>query len=90
MVYLITYDLHKVGRDYRPVDELLTRAGAIHPMGSVWLIDTNSSSGQLRDALKVVVDGNDEVFVTRLAPQDWASYNFDQSAVAWLNAPRNW
>ena len=91
MIYLITYDLHKQGRNYQPVNDLLSKAGAIHPMGSVWLVDSTATTAQWRDALQSVVDTNDEVFVARLVRQDWASFGFDKSATTWLHsASRNW
>ena len=91
MVLLVAYDLHAPGRSYDAVARLLlTSNSSVHPQGSVWLIDSQYSTGYWRDALKNVGDSNDEFFVVRLN-HDWASFNFDSSAASWLNdTQRTW
>lgn len=90
MVLLVAYDLHAPGRSYNPVARLLQQANSwVHPQGSVWLIDTEQNPEVWRDALKRTGDLNDEFFVVRLNPTPaWASYNFDRTAVTWLNDSR--
>lgn len=91
MVYLVTYDLHKVGRNYQPVFDLLNKNGAVHPMGSVWLVDSSFSRHEWRNALRDAVDGNDEILVVQLHRDEWASFNLDSSAASWLESPaRSW
>lgn len=91
MIHMITYDLHQAGRNYPQVHELLTKNKAIHPMGSVWLVDTVLTVATWRDMLKEATDDNDEIFVTRLASKSWASYKLDKDAVTWLKSPeRSW
>ena len=87
-VLLITYDLKAPGRNYQPVYDYLKKFTYCKSMESVWLVDTTVSTGTIRDGLRGLVDGNDKIFVTRLA-QDWASRNFECGD--WLNKPeRNW
>jgi len=92
MILLITYDLHEYGRDYPKVQAALSRADSfIHPMGSVWLVDTLLDASEWQSLLLDAVDANDEFFITPLKPSAWASFNFDQSAVTWLNSQsRRW
>jgi hypothetical protein len=92
MIYFVTYDLHQHGRDYDAVAAVLNSAqSAIHPMGSVWFIQSAASAGAWRDALREAGDENDEHFVARISPNDWASFNLDANAATWLNDPaRTW
>lgn len=87
-VVLVTYDLRAPGRNYDPVFTYLKRFTHCKGMESVWLLDTTTSTGQIRDALQALVDANDRIFVTRLA-QDWASVNY--TCGTWLNdSARSW
>ena len=87
-ILLVTYDLKQPGRDYEPVFKYLRQYTHCKKMESVWLLDTTNSTKTVRDHMKQVVDGNDIVFVVRLA-QDWGSFNY--GCADWLNDPsRNW
>lgn len=87
-VLLVTYDLRQPGRNYEPVFAYLKRFTYCKGMESVWLLDTTTPTGQIRDALQALVDANDRLFVVRLH-RDWASLNYDCGA--WLNeAARSW
>lgn len=87
-VLLVTYDLRAPGRNYEPVFAYLKRFTHCKGMESVWLLDTTTPTGQIRDALKTLVDANDRIFVTRLL-KDWASVNY--TCGSWLNdAARTW
>lgn len=87
-VLLVTYDLRQPGRDYTPVHDYLKRFTHCKRMESVWLLDTMTTTEQVRDALKPLVDSNDSVFVVRLH-RDWGSLNY--RCADWLNdASRNW
>lgn len=88
-ILLVTYDLKNLGRNYEPLHSLLKQYNYCKGMESVWLLDTTQTASQVRDLITRVVDGNDIVFVTKLANQSWASNNF--YCGEWLNAPlRNW
>jgi CRISPR/Cas system-associated endoribonuclease Cas2 len=90
VIHLVTYDLHKQGRNYQPVIDLLEKEESVHPMGSVWLLDTDESAEVWRDRLRALVDSNDEVLVVRLR-HSWASLRVDADTVAWLKNPkRTW
>ena len=87
-VYLVTYDLRKPGRDYAPVHTFLKQLAYCKDLESVWLIDTNWTAAQIRDALNQRIDANDKTFVVRLM-RDWAAYGF--GCGDWLNSPnRTW
>ena len=87
-VILVTYDLKQPGRDYGPVHEYLRRFTHCKEMESVWLLDTITTVGTIRDDLRQRIDSNDTVFVSRLTG-DWASWNY--RCADWLNRPdRRW
>ena len=90
MILLVTYDLHSPERDYSDVLDLLRKAESSHPMGSVWLLDTEEPASMWRDRLKRLGDLDDEFLVVRLRG-GWASYGMDKAAVQWLKSPgRSW
>ena len=91
MVLMVSYDLHEPGRDYSRVINQIKEAsgGYFHAQGSLWFIDTTSSTGWWRDELKGRVDGDDVFIVARLY-RDWAGFNMS-GAAKWLNASeRRW
>lgn len=87
-ILLVTYDLKQPGRNYQPVHDYLKGFTYCKGLDSVWLLDTQQTAAQVRDALKQKVDANDKVFVVKLT-NSWASYNY--SCGEWLNKPeRKW
>ena len=87
-VVLVTYDLKQPGRNYQPVYDYLKRFTNCKGLESVWLLDTNTPTRQIRDDLQRLVDNNDKVFVVKIT-KEWYSLNYTCSS--WLNEPaRNW
>lgn len=87
-ILLVTYDLKQPGRDYAPVHNFLKQFTNCKDLESVWLLDTQWTAAQVRDALNGLVDGNDKVFVAPIE-RTWASRNF--TCGNWLNdGSRNW
>ncbi len=76
MVYLITYDLNKTGKDYNSLYSALRRYDFIRDNGldSVWFVSTTWTSGQIYENLRVHLDINDRIFITQIvngAHQGW-------------------
>lgn len=87
-VLLVTYDLKKPGRDYKPVHDYLRQFTHCKRMESVWLLDTRTSCSTIRDGLQERVDSNDVIFIVRLR-RDWASLNY--GCAKWLkDEARSW
>lgn len=88
-ILLVTYDLKQPGRDYKPVHDFLkTNFNWCKGLESVWLIDTQWTTTQVRDGLMQLIDQNDSVFVVRLS-RGWAAFNY--YCADWLNDPaRTW
>lgn len=83
-VQMISYDLRKPGRNY---DELYNAIKAIgtwwHCLESVWLVKTNSSSGDVRTHLQQFIDANDDLVVFGLNG-NWATYGLSDECNNWL------
>jgi hypothetical protein len=83
--FLISYDLHKPGRDYSELYRAIGATGSFaHPLESVWLVTYNGTTAQLRDALMKHVDSNDDLLVAQLVPGTWATYGVNAEAREWM------
>jgi hypothetical protein len=72
-IYLVTYDLRKPGQNYDALYDALKSYPYCHDLESVWFIQSNRNSGDIRDHLKGFIDANDRLFVSRV--DYWASWN---------------
>jgi len=84
MVHVVTYDLHKPGRDYTPVHEYLKRFDWWHCFESTWLVQTSKSAATIRDDLAGLIDSNDDVFVLTFETKGWASWGLSTNCNDWL------
>jgi hypothetical protein len=83
--YMIGYDLNKPGKDY---DGLIEAIKAMfdtwwHHLDSTWLVRTDLSAVDIRDALKAYLDSSDELLVSRISP-DAAWTGFSSRGSSWL------
>lgn len=61
--YVISYDLCKPGRDYQRLYDYLKSYAYAHVVESTWVISTYKTAAQVRDDIRALVDGNDQVLV---------------------------
>ena len=74
MLYVISYDLRKPGRDYKSLTDALKGIGAQRVLESVWAARRDQTSAEkLRDYFKKFIDSNDRLLV--VAVSDWATWN---------------
>lgn len=78
-IYLLSYDLSKPGRNYDDLIAYLEKTyGADgHILDSVWLIESTSDAGEIRDAAQKLIDSNDKLVVLALKPTKggrWATH----------------
>lgn len=67
MIYLITYDLNKKGQDYSELYKAIKELGDnIHPMDSVWFVESDNSAEEINKLLCDTVDENDLIFVSKM------------------------
>jgi len=82
-VYIVNYDLNKLGQNYDCITKKLENYSHWHMQGSGWIIITNASASDIRDNLKPCLDPNDELFVAKLSGEAaWAGYSSD--VTKWL------
>ena len=87
-IMVVTYDLRKPDRNYQSLYDYLETFKYCWHIESVWMLDTDQSTGQIRDGMKGHVEPQDRIFVARLA-HDWASFKY--KCADWLNDPkRTW
>lgn len=84
MVYHISYDLKKPGRDYSSLYDKIKNLGAwCHPVDSTWYMDTTLSVASVRDTLRTVMDSSDALIVTTASiPGAW--FGLDNNVSNWL------
>ncbi|EJQ43710.1 hypothetical protein IEQ_05038 [Bacillus cereus BAG6X1-2] len=66
-VYLITYDLHKFGQDYKGLHQKIKSLGEnIHPLESTWIVSSNHDSKEIYNTLKPSLDSNDCILIVKI------------------------
>lgn len=84
--YMVGYDLNRPGQDYKDLIGAIEKLSGTrwHCLDSTWLIVTDRSAKEIRDALKPHLDGNDELLVAKMAGEGaWAGFNEECSS--WLS-----
>lgn len=85
---LVGYDLDKPGQNYAALEKKLKSLGAYwHCLDSTWMIKTNLTAAQLRDALKTILDLNDKLMVINVTGVNWAWLGFQGPCATWFNDP---
>ena len=89
-VRLVAYDLKVRNKDNKELIEALDGYQSLHLQESVWLVDTQLSSKQLRDHLARVMKDGDKLFISRVT-LNLAWVGLSQTAKNWLTSPsRTW
>lgn len=85
-VLVVSYDLVNPGRNYEALIKLIKAYGSWARLGgSAYLIFTDQTPVQVRDALVAVLDTNDKLFVgTAPAPSAW--YGLPDDVSNWIHA----
>ncbi len=67
MVYSITYDLKKPGKNYDDLYDAIKKLGSwSHYLDSTWLVSTHHSATEINDKLKTIIDKNDSLFISEV------------------------
>lgn len=70
MIYLITYDLKKPGKDYESLHNTLkTSVSWWHYLDSTWIIKTEQSVDYWSEKIRDVIDGNDNFLIVEITKQ---------------------
>ena len=65
--FIVSFDLMKPGQDYPAVTKVLNEIRGVRILRSTWLVPSYEYATAIRSKLLAVMDGNDKVFVGRLA-----------------------
>lgn len=87
MVYLVTYDLNKPGKDYSTLYTALRQYDYIRDNGldSVWFVSTNWTANQIYEHLRVHLDRTDRIIITQMRGGEHQGW-MHQNIWAWINA----
>lgn len=87
MVHLITYDLNKQGKLYTTLYNALKQYDYIRDPGldSVWFVYTTWSSAQIYEHLRIHLDTNDRIFITKIDQNDNFGW-MHKDVWSWLSA----
>ncbi len=70
MVYLVTYDLKSMSKDYSALYDAIKSCGEwIHPLESVWIVDVSKrhlNADQITDILRAHMTQDDTLFVCQI------------------------
>lgn len=78
--FIVNYDLIS-NRDYSKLYEAIENYGSYaHVLESVWIVNSSSSSSDIRDNLKSYIDSDDRLFVAKLTGESaWRNLSKDVS-----------
>ena len=81
--YIVSYDLIAPGKNYQLLYDALEKAGAKKVLLSQWVLNSNQTAMQLRDAIHAYMDANDRILVDELSASNWAGWGllFDPNSL---------
>lgn len=84
MVYHISYDLNRPGKDYSALHAAIKKLGPwCHPVDSTWYVNSSLTAESIVKTLFTVMDASDALIVTRAtAPGAWEGLSDNVST--WL------
>ena len=89
-VKIISYDLGspETSEDYEELIKYIKDLGSwAKPLYSVWFVDTDKTTKEIRDGAEAYMDSNDKLFVAKWDPSSgWASQRLPKSVTDWLHA----
>lgn len=86
--YIVSYDLHQVGRDYARIKKGIEDLGeAAKLLESLWLVNHGSTAAEIRDYLTKFCDSNDSIAVIEIGP-NWATKHCLSDGLAFMKRHR--
>jgi hypothetical protein len=85
--HLVSYDLRTPGKNYSGLHKFLKSFGNwAKPLESVWLIHSDTSSEQVRNAIRQHIDANDRLFVVNVTNREAAWVNLPNDVSEWMKS----
>ncbi len=89
MIYLITYDLKKPGKDYTSLHNTIKTASTWwHYLESTWIIKTDRPVEYWSDKIRSITDGNDNFLIVDITQQKRQGW-LPQKAWEWIRKNDN-
>lgn len=87
---LITYDLHRPGRNYPGLYEEIQALGPARwdCVESTWMVETDVVAKDAASRVHKAMDSNDELLVLDLKSSAWWSYGLNDECAQWLKDRR--
>lgn len=89
-IKIISYDLSQPenSESYEDLIEYIKGLGSwAKPLYSVWFVDTDKTSSEIREGVKAYMDNNDRIFVAKWDPSNgWSSWRLPNDVTDWLHA----
>ncbi len=83
-MYVVALHLTGEASSYEPLNAALQKIGDwSNRLPSAWLIQSNRSARELRDALKAHIGANDRIFVAQIS-RNWAATNMGPGFSEWI------
>jgi len=82
-VYLVTFELRSPDRDYQALFDALNAFTHCQSSESIWFIRSDETHKEIRDNLRVCIDPEDQLFVSRIR-YGWAAWNM--TCADWIHA----
>lgn len=83
-MYVVALHLTGEAASYEPLNAALQKLGDwSNRMPNAWMIQSNRSARELRDAVKPLIGANDRIFVAQFA-RNWAATNMGTGFADWM------
>lgn len=91
-VYLLSYDIHKgTPEEYVELENKIKSYNSIHPLESVWIIDSNLDIDLIYSDIKLSIVNDDIEIILVNISNDIVGRFIDTYTIEWLNSPdRTW
>lgn len=89
MVFIVSYDLIEPGQKYEELIKLIKQDGKWARLGgSAYLVDSDLTAVELRNRLKIALDGNDKLYVGQVTtPAAWSGMS--EGVSRWIKEKLN-
>ena len=87
--YIIAYDLHPPGQNYKQVEEKINQLEeTCKILNTTWIAKTNLTTKEIKKHLLCAYDANDKIFIARI-DLPLSAWHLDPEASRWIKAQIN-
>lgn len=87
--YIIAYDLHPPGQNYKQVEEKINQLEeTCKILNTTWIVKTNLTTKEIKKHLLGAYDANDKIFIARI-DLPLSAWHLDPEDSRWIKAQIN-